>query len=397
MGRRHNQRTKIALPVRIFGIDADGNSFARLAETLDVSAAGARIAGIYVRLAVGDIVGVQHGANKARFRITWTGKPGTNNAGQVGLACVEPDNQFWGITLSGVTTDNYEPPAAILERRRHCRYDCAFGVEVKAGFGAATHVKCTDVSLTGCYLETWSPLPVGTKTNLLLKLPNGTIRADGEVRSMDPAFGMGIEFAILDDSEALERYVREQTRGVLPEFDQLGKDLSFEGQESAGSRFTQETSAAAGPDPGSTQYRVLLADDSKFLRSAYSMFLRREGFQVIVADDGDQALQLARSERPDVIVLDLLMPNMGGVAALILLKQDPETAIVPVIVLSGLPSTNSAKLESAGAFAYLAKTEVGPEELPQFVRRALHSLPHRDMPHRDMPCGQGSKSTFANP
>lgn len=120
---------------------------------------------------------------------------------------------------------------------------------------------------------------------------------------MDPAFGMGVEFVRLEDSEALERYVREQSRGTVFACDQAVKDALSEVQASL-----QGTSMENGFGPLSSQYRVLLADDSKFLRSAYSMFLRREGFQVIVADDGDQALQLARMEHPDVIVLDLLMP-----------------------------------------------------------------------------------------
>lgn len=117
--------------------------------------------------------------------------------------------------------------------------------------------------------------------------------------------------------------------------------------------------------------RVLLADDSKFLRAAHELFLKKDGFAVIKASDGEEALQLARQERPDVVVLDLLMPKLGGVEVLQALKQDPGTAGIPVIILSGLSQKNESMLTEAGAAAYVEKSLHGPEALPGFVRRVL--------------------------
>ncbi|SRR6266545_6677255 len=117
--------------------------------------------------------------------------------------------------------------------------------------------------------------------------------------------------------------------------------------------------------------RVLLADDSKFLRAAHELFLRKDGFSVITAGDGEEALRLARSEHPDVVVLDLLMPKLGGVEVLNALKQDPTTAQIPVVVLSGLSQNNELKLTGAGAALYVEKGKFGPELLPEFVHAAL--------------------------
>lgn len=354
MGRRHNQRERISLPIRIFGTDADGNDFTRLAQTTDISANGARIAGVYLPLKPGGIVGIQHGVESAPFRVVWTGKRGSSNAGQIGLAAMQPEKNIWNRDLPSNAHDDYEPTAALAERRRHFRFDCDLGVELQlAPDRPPTRMRCTDISRGGCYLETWSPLPTGTSVNLFIALPKGSVRAAGEVRTTDPAFGMGIRFTDIESTRAFDELIQELHVRLNP---------------------SQPTAPDPLPaDPGTQRRRVLLAEDSRFLRSAYALFLRREGYHVITADDGDQALNLALTERPDAIVLDLLMPRLGGVGALKLLKEDPSTALIPVIVLSGLPSSNEAKLLSSGAFAYLAKTQVGPEDLPSHVHRAIES------------------------
>jgi twitching motility two-component system response regulator PilH len=117
--------------------------------------------------------------------------------------------------------------------------------------------------------------------------------------------------------------------------------------------------------------RVLLADDSKFLRAAHELFLKKDGFMVIKAGDGEEALQLARRELPDIIVLDLLMPKLGGMEVLKALKQDASTSQIPVIILSGLSQKNEDMLSQAGAAAYIEKSKFGPESLPRFVRHVL--------------------------
>ncbi len=94
---------------------------------------------------------------------------------------------------------------------------------------------------------------------------------------------------------------------------------------------------------------VLLIDDSKFLRKANELALARFGYAVLTASDGDEGLALAREKIPDLIVLDLIIPKLSGAQLLEALKQDPGTAHIPVVVLSSLPISNGAKLQTAGA------------------------------------------------
>ncbi len=101
---------------------------------------------------------------------------------------------------------------------------------------------------------------------------------------------------------------------------------------------------------------VLLIDDSTFLRRANERSLTRLGYRVITAADGEEGLRLAGEKIPDVIVLDMMLPKLGGPELLQMLKSDPRTATIPVIVLSALSQKNDQKLIAGGAVAYLEKS-----------------------------------------
>jgi CheY-like chemotaxis protein len=118
--------------------------------------------------------------------------------------------------------------------------------------------------------------------------------------------------------------------------------------------------------------RILLAEDDRFLRKAAEATLRRSGFTVVTAVDGEEALRLAQAETPDLILLDLIMPKMQGFEVLRSLKQSPETAHIPVIVLSNLGQDRDIQqaMES-GALAYLVKANLSLEELVKRVEAAL--------------------------
>lgn len=75
------------------------------------------------------------------------------------------------------------------------------------------------------------------------------------------------------------------------------------------------------------------------------------------AADGEQALRVVHDRMPDLILLDMILPKMAGLNVLRLLKQDPVTTHIPVIVLSGLSQRNEQKLVEAGAAAYWQKSE----------------------------------------
>lgn len=102
--------------------------------------------------------------------------------------------------------------------------------------------------------------------------------------------------------------------------------------------------------------RVLLVEDSKFLRIATERALSKAGFGVITAADGEQAVQLAKEHLPDIILLDMMLPKLSGPDVLRALKANPATMDIPVIVLSSLSQMNEEKLLSEGAAAYFEKS-----------------------------------------
>jgi two-component system, OmpR family, phosphate regulon response regulator PhoB len=100
---------------------------------------------------------------------------------------------------------------------------------------------------------------------------------------------------------------------------------------------------------------ILFVEDSKFLKIATERVLTKAGYRVICAGDGEEALLLATSSSPDLIMLDMLLPKLSGPEVLRSLKKDVRTAHIPVLVLSSLPQSNERKLLKEGAAAFLEK------------------------------------------
>jgi len=119
----------------------------------------------------------------------------------------------------------------------------------------------------------------------------------------------------------------------------------------------------------STIHRILLAEDDRFLRKAAETMLKRAGFTVIPAADGEEALRLAREHVPDLMLLDLIMPKMQGFDVLQELKGAAETAGIPVIVLSNLGQDSDVQLaRERGAHDYIIKSNIALEQLVERVR-----------------------------
>jgi len=126
---------------------------------------------------------------------------------------------------------------------------------------------------------------------------------------------------------------------------------------------------------------ILLVEDSRFLRRAIEQVLVRAGYKVLTAGDGEEALRIAYSRIPHLIVLDMLLPKLGGPEVLQALKGSALTAHIPVIVLSSLSQKNEAKLKQAGAVAYFEKSKLELDQhsasLLQIVKRTLDSIADR--------------------
>lgn len=120
--------------------------------------------------------------------------------------------------------------------------------------------------------------------------------------------------------------------------------------------------------------KLLLVEDSKLMKMAMKRSLCEAGFDVLVAGNGDEALQLARSAHPDLIILDMMLPGLGGEVVLRRLKQDPAISQIPVIVISSLSQNNAGKLKEEGAVAYIEKSKLqldSSDNLVRFVTAAL--------------------------
>lgn len=106
--------------------------------------------------------------------------------------------------------------------------------------------------------------------------------------------------------------------------------------------------------------RILLVDDSKAILHENERVLIEAGYEVVCAEDGDSALQLAHEQKPDLILLDMILPKMSGPDVLEHLKKDAATADIPVVVLSSLTEKNRPKLIEAGAEDYVEKNSLTP-------------------------------------
>jgi DNA-binding response OmpR family regulator len=118
--------------------------------------------------------------------------------------------------------------------------------------------------------------------------------------------------------------------------------------------------------------RILLVEDDRFLRRACEATLRQRGFTVIAATDGEEGLRLARSGAPDLILLDLLMPRLPGIAVLRALKADATTKDIPVLILSNSSREQDvAEVFALGALDYWVKANLSLKELGERVSRLL--------------------------
>jgi len=119
--------------------------------------------------------------------------------------------------------------------------------------------------------------------------------------------------------------------------------------------------------------RVLVVDDSAVVRELIAVNLQLEGFDVTTAADGDAALELVAEVDPHVITLDVVMPNLAGFDTVQRLRSLPETAHIPIVVVTGrAQATDVARGEQLGVEAYLTKP-FEPAELVKVVTRLATS------------------------
>src|SRR5436189_5872981 len=113
---------------------------------------------------------------------------------------------------------------------------------------------------------------------------------------------------------------------------------------------------------------ILIADDHESSRTGLEALLSLEGYNVLTAEDGIQALEQFRRNQPDLLLLDINMPNMRGTEVCRRIKNNPETLLVPVVLITGLTATEDRVIGiQAGADDFLCK----PVDREQLIARVL--------------------------
>jgi DNA-binding response OmpR family regulator len=117
---------------------------------------------------------------------------------------------------------------------------------------------------------------------------------------------------------------------------------------------------------------ILLVDDDLTLREMYEERMKAEGFNILQATNGEEALQKIRESKPDVILLDIMMPKVNGFDVLKELKADPELKSIPVIVLTALiQDVDRVQGKKLGAVDYIVKSETMPGEVIAKIKNAI--------------------------
>lgn len=117
-----------------------------------------------------------------------------------------------------------------------------------------------------------------------------------------------------------------------------------------------------------TKKTVLIVEDEDIVARMYQAGLAHSSFQVTLARDGEEALTVMKAKKPDLVLLDIMMPKLNGIQVLERMKEDSELKSIPVIMMSNLSSPeDKAQALSKGASDYWVKRDVQPREIEKRV------------------------------
>lgn len=120
--------------------------------------------------------------------------------------------------------------------------------------------------------------------------------------------------------------------------------------------------------------KVLIVEDDQFLSKMYAKKFQIAGFEVQLAGDGEEGLSQMRTFRPDIVLMDIMMPKLNGLDAISQAKADQMIKAIPIIVLTNLSNTDDAtEAVKRGAIGYLVKSDYTPTQVVDKVREQLSS------------------------
>lgn len=206
-------RLTVDLPVRIWGMNADGRPFSQQARAQNISADGALISGVESELKVGDVIGVQCDERKTRCSIIWVMNTGAAKKNQVGVKLVALECPWQSYLPLEVATASI----AASNRRRFHRHKISLPLELRdERVNAPLRINATDVSANGCYVESMMPLPLGTVLRVEFWLDSEHVKITAVVRTCDPGVGNGIEFTGMptDTKERMQAFLEAIDPGM---------------------------------------------------------------------------------------------------------------------------------------------------------------------------------------
>ena len=193
-------RATLDLKVRVWGMGANGQPFFQNAMAQNISSTGACIYGVEPELKVGDVIGVQYEAKKARCKVIWVVNAGALKKNQVGVQLVPEQECPWVVALPKDMKVDERMGSQHDNRRKFLRHKISYPLELRdERVNTPLRVNATDISGNGCYVETVMPLAVATPLRVDLWIGEERLMPSAIVRTRDPGVGMGIEFTGLPE------------------------------------------------------------------------------------------------------------------------------------------------------------------------------------------------------
>lgn len=120
--------------------------------------------------------------------------------------------------------------------------------------------------------------------------------------------------------------------------------------------------------------KVLIVEDDVFMARMYLKIFSHENFEVVMASNGEDGLNKAREIKPDIMLLDIMMPKMNGFQVLETMKKEPELMNIPIIMLSNLAGDQDIEeAKNKGATDYIVKSNYTPHQIIGMVNKVLES------------------------
>ncbi|HUK24011.1 MAG TPA: PilZ domain-containing protein [Terriglobales bacterium] len=199
------------LLVRIWGMNAEGRPFFQNVMARNLTSESALLSGIEHALKTEEVIGVQHEDKKARFRVLRVKDAGLPQRILAEVQLMPGQQCPWPAEAAAAPKVPGRAAPSGSNKRQYPRFKVRFPLELRDERGGGAHMQtsASDISGRGCYVESLTPLPLGTHLSVTFWLNQEKVVTNGVIRASDPGVGMGIEFTGLDETgqERLQRYL----------------------------------------------------------------------------------------------------------------------------------------------------------------------------------------------